>query len=151
MHRLFTGSHVDAPRHRIPRMKLHLIPTFWLCCCGGKRSAPILPSNGFPNVDTGRPFHAESLRDDHLHPAGQTILIPNLGWYAVSHTYWTILDDEGAPLGVQQKLMRHSDVRTTMNHYCTAYEKTKRRANTLVAGKLLPDSMKQHQEQRFSN
>jgi hypothetical protein len=33
----------------------------------------------FPNVDTGRPFHADSLRDDHLHPAGQTIGVPNLG------------------------------------------------------------------------
>jgi len=47
-----------------------------------------------------------------------------------------LLDDLGTPIGVQQKLMRHSDVRTTMNHYGSAYEKTKRRANTLVAGKL---------------
>jgi len=56
--------------------------------------------------------------------------------------YRTLLDDLGTPIGVQQKLMRHSDVRTTMNHYGSAYEKTKRRANTLVAGKLLPESMK---------
>ncbi len=73
---------------------------------------------------------------------GQTIGIPNLGWYAFRHTYRTLLDDLGTPIGVQQKLMRHSDVRTTMNHYGSAYEKTKRRANTLVAGKLLPESMK---------
>jgi integrase len=96
----------------------------------------------FSKPGYGRPFHADSLRDDHLHPAGQTIGIPNLGWYAFRHSYRTILDDEGTPIGVQQKLMRHSDVRTTMNHYGTAYEKTKRRANTLVAGKLLPESMK---------
>jgi hypothetical protein len=43
---------------------------------------------------------------------------------------------------VQQKLMRHSDVRTTRNHYGSAYEKTKRRAHELVAGRLLPESMK---------
>jgi integrase len=96
----------------------------------------------FPNLDTGRPFHADSLRDDHLHPAGQTIGIPNLGWYAFRHTYRSLLDDLGTPIGVQQKLMRHSDVRTTMNHYGSAYETTKRRANTLVAGKLLPETMK---------
>jgi integrase len=48
----------------------------------------------------------------------------------------------GTPIGVQQKLMRHSDVRTTMNTYGSAYEKTKRRANMLVAGQLLPDGMK---------
>ena len=45
--------------------------------------------------------------DDHLHPAGQTIGIPNLGWYAFRHTYRTILDDLGTPIRVQQKLMRH--------------------------------------------
>ncbi|MGZ4841756.1 MAG: hypothetical protein ACXV5J_08420 [Candidatus Angelobacter sp.] len=42
----------------------------------------------------------------------------------------TLLDDLGTPIGVQLKLMRHSDVRTTMNHCGSAYEKTKRRANT---------------------
>jgi hypothetical protein len=29
-----------------------------------------------------------------------------------------------------------------MNHYCSAHQKTKRQGNTLVADKLLPDSMK---------
>ena len=52
------------------------------------------------------------------------------------------MDDLGTPIRVQQKLMRHSDVRTTMNHSGSAYEKTKRRTNELVAGKLLPESMK---------
>jgi integrase len=91
----------------------------------------------FPNVDTGRPFHADSLRDDHLRAVGRTIGIPNLGWYAFRHTYRTLIDDVGTPVGVQQKLMRHSDVRTTMNVYGAAYEESKRGANGLVAGKLL--------------
>jgi integrase len=91
----------------------------------------------FLNVDTGRPFHADSLRDDHLHPLGQVIGVPNLGWYAFRHTYRTLLDDLGTPVGVQQKLMRHSDIRTTMNIYGSAYEQTKRQANERVAGKLL--------------
>jgi len=30
--------------------------------------------------------YADSLRDDHLHPAGQTIGVPKLGWYAFRHT-----------------------------------------------------------------
>jgi integrase len=68
--------------------------------------------------------------------------ISNLGWYAFRHTYRTLLDDLGTPVGVQQKLMRHSDVRTTMNHCGSAYERTKRRTNELVAGKVLPESMK---------
>jgi integrase len=63
--------------------------------------------------------------------------MPNLGWYAFRHTYRTVLDDEGTPIGVQQKLMRHSDIRTTMNVYGSAYEQSKRKANERVAGKLL--------------
>jgi integrase len=53
----------------------------------------------------------------------------------------------GTPVGVQQKLMRHSDVRTTMNLYGSAYEKTKRRANSLVAGKLLAAQKQTTQKQ----
>jgi hypothetical protein len=41
------------------------------------------------------------------------------------------------PWAVQQKLMRHSDIRTTMNVYGSAYEQSKRQANERVAGKLL--------------
>ena len=33
------------------------------------------------------------------------------------HTYRTWLDSVGAPTGVQQRLMRHADIRTTMNIY----------------------------------
>jgi integrase len=88
-------------------------------------------------------LHRDELRNVH----GRVVHVLNnstdrVGWYAFRHTYRTILDHEGTSIGVQQKLMRHSDVRTTMNHYGTAYEKTKRQANTLVAGKLLPESMK---------
>jgi integrase len=33
------------------------------------------------------------------------------------HTYRKWLDSVGAPIAVQQKLMRHADIRTTMNVY----------------------------------
>jgi integrase len=101
----------------------------------------------FPNVDTGRPFHADSLRKDYLRPLGERIGIPNLGWYAFRHTYRTVLDDVGTPIGVQQKLMRHSDIGTTMNTYGSAYEHSKRLANERVAGKLLGSIMTPAQRQ----
>ena len=56
----------------------------------------------FANVDTGRPFHADSLRQDYLRPLGRAIGIPNLGWYAFRHTYRTLLDDLGTPIGVRR-------------------------------------------------
>jgi integrase len=33
------------------------------------------------------------------------------------HTYRSWLDAVGTPIAVQQKLMRHADIRTTMNIY----------------------------------
>jgi integrase len=141
--RSITGLHVEATKTPDSEDEIALDPDVLALLLRWKEQCPDSADHWlFPNVDTGRPFHADSLRDDHLHPAGQTIGIPNLGWYAFRHTCRTLLDDLGTPIGVQQKLMRHSDVRTTMNHYGTAYEKTKRRANELVAGRLLPESMK---------
>jgi integrase len=43
--------------------------------------------------------------------------IGHLGTHAFRHTYRSWLDAVGTPIAVQQKLMRHSDIRTTMNVY----------------------------------
>lgn len=92
----------------------------------------------FANIDTGRPFHASPLQQDHIRPAGTTLGIMGLGWHTFRHSYRTMIDDLGTPVGVQQKLMRHADVRTTMNVYGSAFEETKRRVNARVAELVLP-------------
>ena len=43
--------------------------------------------------------------------------IGGLGTHSLRHTYRSLLDSVGTPLAVQQKLMRHTDIRTTMNVY----------------------------------
>ena len=43
--------------------------------------------------------------------------IGHLGTHAFRHTYRSWLDAVGTPVAVQQKMMRHSDIRTTMNIY----------------------------------
>jgi integrase len=43
--------------------------------------------------------------------------IGKLGTHSFLHTYRSWLDAVGTPIAVQQKLMRHSDIRTTMNIY----------------------------------
>ena len=54
------------------------------------------------------------LHDDRWDSAGR---FGRIGWHTFQHTYRSWLDATGAPLGVQQKLMRHADIRTTMNVY----------------------------------
>ena len=43
--------------------------------------------------------------------------IGSLATHSLRHTYRSWLDSIGTPVGVQQKLMRHADIRTTMNVY----------------------------------
>lgn len=43
--------------------------------------------------------------------------IGNLGTHTMRHTYRSWLDAVGTGIAVQQKLMRHADIRTTMNTY----------------------------------
>src|SRR5450432_1137467 len=106
-----------------------------------KRECPATPEGWlFPNVDTGRPVHADSLRVDHLQPAGKAIGVPRLGWHDFRHSYRTLVDDAGAPIGVQMKLMRHSNIGTT-GKYGDAYAKAKLRTNRKVAGRLLPSTI----------
>lgn len=55
-----------------------------------------------------------------------------VGWHTFRHTYRSWLDDSGAPIGVQQKLMRHAQISTTMNVYGNALMAAKREANSKV-------------------
>jgi len=49
--------------------------------------------------------------------AGANAGIGKLGTHSMRHTYRSWLDAVGTPIAVQQKLMRHADIRTTMNVY----------------------------------
>ena len=53
------------------------------------------------------------LHDERWDAAGK---YGSIGW----HTYWSWMDDTGVPMGVQQKLMRHAQISTTMNVYGNA-------------------------------
>lgn len=53
----------------------------------------------FKNIDTGRPYHASSLRKDHLAHAGRKAGIPNLEWHNFRHTYRARLGDFGGDTG----------------------------------------------------
>ena len=100
----------------------------------------------FPNPDTGQPFYASEIQKDYLKPAGRLVgLVSNampvaLGWHTFRHTYRSLLDATGAPIGVQQKLMRHAQVATTMDVYGNALMESKREANSKVVRLLLRPS-----------
>ena len=50
----------------------------------------------------------------------------DIGWHTFRHTYRSWLDETGAPMKVQQELMRHASIQTTMNVYGQAMPESKR-------------------------
>ena len=69
----------------------------------------------FVNLTTGKPYHSSTIQQDFLRPAGKIDFKDELGWHTFRRSYRSILDAAGAPIGVQQQLMRHGQVSTTMN------------------------------------
>ena len=63
-----------------------------------------------------------------------------IGWHTLRHRYRAWLDETGAPLGEQQKLMRHANISTTMNIYTKALTSAKREAQSRVVDVLLDRS-----------
>jgi integrase len=66
--------------------------------------------------------------------AGAKAGIGGLGTHALRHTYRSWLDAVGTPIAVQQKLMRHADIRTTMNVYGDVVTDEMAHAASKVAG-----------------
>jgi integrase len=92
----------------------------------------------FANPATGKPYHAAPIQQDYFRPAGQRAgLKGELGWHSFRHSYRSMLDAAGAPVGVQQRLMRHAQVSTTMNTYGNAYMEGKREAHGKVVQMVL--------------
>jgi integrase len=58
--------------------------------------------------------------------------IGHLSSHAFRHTHRSWLDSVGTPIGVQQRLMRHTDIRTTMNVYGTAATTDMRQAHAKI-------------------
>jgi integrase len=70
----------------------------------------------FGSPVTNRPYHRDSLQVRYLRPAGKHVGLPRLGWHSFRHTYRAMMRDLELPMEVQQRLMRHADIRTTSQY-----------------------------------
>lgn len=86
------------------------------------------------------PWHPWGIQLRHLRPAGVLAGIGRIGWHTFRHTFRSLLDETGAPMKVQQELMRHADIRTTMNVYGKAMDESKRRAHSRIVSLVLPST-----------
>jgi len=91
----------------------------------------------FANPQTGNPYWPDKIREDHLIPAGIAAGIGRVGWHTFRHTYSCLLREHEVDLKVQQALMRHADIRTTMNIYTQAIPRAVREANRRVVRSIM--------------
>jgi integrase len=98
----------------------------------------VTPINGwvFGSPITGRPYHRDALLSDHLAPAAKAAGMPGVGWHAFRHTYRANLRESGLPIEVQQKLMRHADIKTTLSYGGHMQQKEMRPGNAVVVERL---------------
>lgn len=69
-----------------------------------------------------------------LDRASEAAGLGHMGTHTFRHSYRMWIDAIGTPIGVQQKLMRHSDIRTTMNIYGDAATEDMREAHNKIVG-----------------
>jgi integrase len=69
-----------------------------------------------------------------LDRASKAAGLGHMGTHTFRHSYRMWIDAIGTPVGVQQKLMRHSDIRTTMNIYGDAATEDMREAHNKIVG-----------------
>jgi integrase len=79
----------------------------------------VSPLNGggwvFANPDTGKPFWPNKIQENWLVPAAEKVGLGRIGWHTFRHSHSSLPHALGVDLKVQQELLRHADIRTTMN------------------------------------
>ena len=85
-----------------------------------------------PFVAGEMPYYLNAVQRDYIIPAGKRAGLGMIGWHTLRHTYRSWMDNNGTPLGIQKDLMRHTDIKMTMNGYGSAMPEAMREANSAV-------------------
>jgi integrase len=84
------------------------------------------------------PYWPDSLLKHFVKPAAvRAEITKRVGWHTFRHSYSTQLRANGTDIKVQQELLRHSNVQTTLQVYTQAISTQKREAHERVVGQLL--------------
>jgi len=93
---------------------------------------------GFLRIARARPRWQESILQRLIKPAALRAGIGKIGWHTFRHSYSSLLRRVGADIKVQQELLRHSTIQSTMNVYTQAMPEGKRAVNSVVVRSVLP-------------
>ena len=96
------------------------------------------PSDWVFAIRAGKPRCQESILQRQIKPAALRAGLDRIGWHTFRHSYSTLLRRVRADIKVQQELLRHSTIQSTMNVYTQAMSEGKRTANSEIVRSLLP-------------
>jgi len=86
-----------------------------------------------------QPYWPNSIFRVYIKPAAEQIgLAKRIGWHTFRHTFGTILNANGVNPKVIQELLRHTNLKVTMDTYVQAISDEKRHAQNKVVEMLLP-------------
>ena len=85
-----------------------------------------------PFVAGAMPYYTNAVQRDYIIPAAKLAGLGRLGWHDFRHTYRAWMGQNQTPLTVQKDLMRHADIKTTMNVYGGSMPEAMREANSQV-------------------
>jgi integrase len=116
INRSVVGKHQDETKTLASNDDLPLHESLIAALEKWKADEPVIDGWLFGSPVTQRPFHRDSLLRWHLEPAGRKVGIYGLGWHSFRHTYRSMMRGLDLPMEVQKRLMRHSDIRTTLGY-----------------------------------
>ena len=83
------------------------------------------------------PLRGTAVLENYIKPAASRAGLGVIGWHTFRRTFSTLLRANGVDIKVQQELMRHRDIRTTMNLYTQAdSDQTREAQRGIVQGVL---------------
>jgi site-specific recombinase XerD len=93
----------------------------------------------FLDPSTAKPWRPSHIQWKYIRPAGLAATdVDGIGWHNFRHTFSTMLRELGTDVKVQQVLLRHADVSTTLNVYTQGSAALKREAVGKVVNMVLP-------------
>ena len=134
--RAIVAGRVDEVKTRYSKARVPLDPALADVLLSWKRKTEFSKPDDWiwasPFTAGEKPYFGWRVQQHIIAPAGIRAGLGRIGWHTLRHTYRSWLDDTGAPMSVQQELMRHASIQTTMNVYGGAMAEGKRAANSKV-------------------
>lgn len=128
----------EASQKPIP-MDPELANSLWLWKQETPYRAPADWVYASPAKKGKQPYWPNSIYRVYIKPAAERIgITKSIGWHTFRHTFGTLLNANGENPKVIQELLRHANLRVTMDTYVQAVSDEKRNAQKKVVRMLLP-------------